>query len=341
MKKELAELEKKTCSSDFYSDKAKTESIFRQINQKKYWLSNIEKADNYLEEIEMIFEMIDEEEEENLNFIEELNKTAQKFQELTEELELRGMLSRAEDKKDCIFTIHAGSGGTEAQDWAEILERMYLRFFDKMELKAVKVDFLPGDIGGVKTVTYEVSGDYAYGFLKCESGVHRLIRISPFDAAHKRHTSFASVSVIPESEDIEVNLDMKDVRIDTYRASGAGGQHVNKTDSAVRMTHLPTGITAQSQSQRSQLMNKEYALKVLKAKLYEQKLEEEKDRMAALEGQKKDISWGSQIRTYTFHPYSLVKDHRTNIESGNIGAVMDGELEKFVKGYLLQTKIIQ
>jgi peptide chain release factor 2 len=218
--------------------------------------------------------------------------------------------------------------------------RMYTRYFDANGFKYNEIELLPGDLVGVKTVTLEVKGEYAYGFLKSESGVHRLIRISPFDSAHKRHTSFASVYVMPEVDDIEVIIDPKDLRIDTYRASGAGGQHINKTDSAVRITHVPTGVVAQSQSQRSQVFNKEAAMKMLKARLYQQKLEEEKEKLSEIEGNKKEISWGNQIRTYTFHPYNLVKDHRTNAETSQVQDVMDGDIDLFIEAYLLKGKLL-
>lgn len=260
-----------------------------------------------------------------------------RLQHEVDDIEMRSMLSKPEDNKHSIFTIHAGSGGTEAQDWAAMLTRMYTRFFTSMGFEYEEVDFLAGDLVGVKSVTFEVRGDFVYGFLKSESGVHRLIRQSPFDTQHKRHTSFASVFVIPEADDLEIDFDWKDVRVDTFRSSGAGGQHVNKTDSAIRLTHIPTGIVVQSQAQRSQNANKEFATKVLKARMYQKKLEEEKARLAQIEQGKMDNSWGSQIRTYTFQPYTLIKDHRTGEESGNINAVMDGDLERFVKSYLLQT----
>lgn len=279
--------------------------------------------------------MIGEDGEEE-EYLLELESVLKSFTALALDLELKSMLSKPEDQKTAIFTIHAGSGGTEAQDWANMLLRMYTRFFDSFGFKYKQVDFQPGDIVGVKSVTMQVEGDYAFGYLKAETGVHRLIRISPFDAAKKRHTSFASVYVTPVFDDVEVELDMKDVRVDTYRASGAGGQHVNKTDSAVRLTHIPTGLVAQSQAERSQVMNKEFAMKMLKSKLYQKKLEEEKAKQADLADNKMEISWGSQIRTYTFQPYNLVKDHRTNYETGNTSAVMDGDLEQFIRQYLLK-----
>ena len=310
--------------------------MFSEISRKKYWIESSEKASVLQKDISDLFEMLSENEEESREIISEIKTSFNEYRSIVEELELRGMLSAPEDKKDCLFTIHAGSGGTEASDWANMLLRMFTRFFDTMNFKWEEVDFLPGDTVGVKSVTIEVKGEYAYGFLKSETGVHRLIRISPFDAAHKRHTSFASVYVLPEADDIEVTVDPQDLRIDTYRSSGAGGQHVNKTDSAVRITHIPTGIVAQSQNERSQTFNKDTAMKMLKARLYQRKLDEEKARLAHLEDSKKDISWGSQIRTYTFQPYNLVKDHRTGLETGNVNAVMDGDLKKFVRGYLIK-----
>lgn len=323
-----------TLQDNFYSDKKNVEKIFSEINRRKFWLENIDIADELLEEAELFLEMALEDTESNEP--EEFIKSFNKFKNKIEDLETRSMLSGEADDKNAIFSIHAGSGGTEAQDWAAMLYRMYKRYFDEMGFKVAEIDFLPGDIVGVKSVTVEITGEYAYGYTKSEMGVHRLIRLSPFDAQHKRHTSFASVSVMPEAEDIEVELDMGVVRVDTYRASGAGGQHVNKTDSAVRLTHEPTGIVVQSQAQRSQTLNKEFAIKVLKAKLYQQKLEEENKKRQELEGEKKEISWGSQIRTYTFHPYNLVKDHRTNSEVGNTQNFMDGNILPFVKEYLLK-----
>ena len=341
----VTHLTEQTLEDGFYNDKNHTEKVFAEINSNKYWIDKVKEIDELHEEVEIYLEMslenanngtIKDKSLENEETCKELNSCYVKLTTKIDEIELRGLLSKSEDKRNAIFTIHAGSGGTDSQDFAETMYRMYTRYFDKKGFKTTTVDFLPGDLVGVKTITLEVSGEYAYGYLKAETGVHRLIRLSPFDSQHKRHTSFVSVAVIPEADDIEISLDMNDVRVDTYRASGAGGQHVNKTDSAVRLTHEPSGIVVQSQAQRSQMLNKEFATKVLKAKLYEQKLEEEKKKMSKIEGEKMEISWGSQIRTYTFHPYSLVKDHRTNIETGNINAVMDGDLEKFVKGYLLK-----
>jgi len=335
-KEDILKLEEEPMKEGFYSDKQRAQSVFSEISRKKYWIESLEKASCLKNDIRDLFDMLSDNEEESKDIINEIRSSFDSYKKIVEEMELRGMLSAPEDKKDCLFTIHAGSGGTEAADWANMLLRMFTRFFDIMGFKWDEVDFIPGDTVGVKSVTIEVKGEYAYGFLKSETGVHRLIRISPFDAAHKRHTSFASVYVLPEADDIEITVEPQDLRIDTYRSSGAGGQHVNKTDSAVRITHIPTGIVAQSQNERSQTFNKDTAMKMLKARLYQRKLDEEKARLAQLEDSKKDISWGSQIRTYTFQPYNLVKDHRTGLETGNVNAVMDGDIIKFVRGYLIK-----
>ncbi|MDD5101099.1 MAG: peptide chain release factor 2, partial [Syntrophales bacterium] len=234
------------------------------------------------------------------------------------------------------LSIHAGAGGTEAQDWAEMLLRMYLRWAERKGFQTTIIDYLPGDEAGVKSVTWTLRGDYAYGYAKAEIGIHRLVRISPFDASARRHTSFASVFVFPEVDDrIEIEIDEKDLRIDTYRSTGAGGQHVNKTDSAVRITHLPTGIVVQCQNERSQHKNKAMAMKYLRSRLYEMKLREQNDRLDEINKTKKDIAWGSQIRSYVLHPYKMVKDHRTNIETGNVSRVLDGDIDDFIEAYLL------
>jgi len=252
-------------------------------------------------------------------------------------LEFKRMLGGKDDLSNAIVTIHPGAGGTESQDWAEMLMRMYLRFSEIRKFKTEIIDYQSGDEAGIKSVTIMVSGDYAYGYLKAEAGVHRLVRISPFDSNSRRHTSFASVFVLPEiGDDIDIEINKVDLRIDTYRASGAGGQHVNKTDSAIRITHLPTGIVVQCQNERSQFKNKATALKILTARLYQKELDDQREQRKEYENTKKEIAWGSQIRSYVFHPYNMVKDHRTNVETSNIQQVMDGSLDMFIEKYLTE-----
>ena len=259
------------------------------------------------------------------------------FAKLIEKFEFNLLLNGKHDLNNAIVSIHPGAGGTESQDWALMLYRMYTMWIESKGFSFNSIDFQNGDEAGIKDCTFEVEGEYAYGLLQSEIGIHRLVRISPFDSNSRRHTSFASISVVPSIDDeIEIEIDQKDLRIDTFRSSGAGGQHVNKTDSAIRITHLPTGIIAQCQTQRSQHKNKEQALKVLKSRLYQVELEKKIEKEKNIEGEKKDIAWGNQIRSYVFHPYSLVKDHRTKFESGNIKSVMDGNLDDFIYSYLLE-----
>ena len=281
--------------------------------------------------------MLEDEESQDVSVFNEVVAELSVFQQLVDEIELRLTLSGEEDSTDAILTIHPGAGGTESQDWADMLYRMYLRWIERHGFEYEVINYQPGDEAGIKDVTMEVKGDYAHGLLKAEAGVHRLVRISPFDASSRRHTSFASVFIYPSiDEEIEVDIRPEDLRIDTYRASGAGGQHVNKTDSAVRITHLPTGIVAQCQNERSQHKNKANALKILKARLYQLKREQQVESVKELESQKKDIGWGSQIRSYVFHPYAMVKDHRTKVEVGDAKKVLDGHLDPFIRAYLLQ-----
>jgi|TARA_B110000914_G_scaffold207359_1_gene204005 peptide chain release factor 2 len=268
--------------------------------------------------------------------IDEVNKELEKFINTIEDIELKMILGDSDDIQDAIITIHPGAGGTESQDWAEMLYRMYSRWIERKGFNKEILDYQPGDEAGIKDLTMEIKGDYAFGLLKAEVGVHRLVRISPFDSNSRRHTSFASVFVYPSTnEEIEIEIDQSELRIDTYRASGAGGQHVNKTDSAIRITHMPSGIVVQCQNQRSQHKNKASALKVLKARLYQAEVDKEKEAMKNLENSKMDIGWGSQIRSYVFHPYNMVKDHRTKQESGNVSAIMDGDIDKFIRAYLM------
>ncbi len=260
------------------------------------------------------------------------------YEKIISEVELKLTLGKTEDIQNAIVSIHPGAGGTESQDWANMLFRMYKRWAEKQDFKINIIDYQDGDEAGIKDVTFEIIGDYSFGMIKGEAGVHRMVRLSPFDTNNRRHTSFASVFVYPSvEEDIEVEVNQTDLRIDTYRASGAGGQHVNKTDSAVRITHLPTGIVAQCQNERSQHKNKNQAMKILKSRLYQLEIEKGKEKNKELEDKKLDIGWGSQIRSYVFHPYQMVKDHRTHIENGNTQSVMDGNINNFIRAYLMNT----
>ena len=274
-------------------------------------------------------------EEEDSSMESEIKKFVNDIQEAVEKQEVLLLLSGEYDANNAILTFHAGAGGTEAQDWCSMLIRMYLRWAEKAGFSIELMDEQPGDEAGTKSATFLIKGENAFGYLKSEKGVHRLVRISPFDAAARRHTSFAAVDVMPEIDDtVEINIDMKDVQVDTYRASGAGGQHINKTDSAVRMTHRPTGIVVQCQTQRSQMQNREQALRLLRAKLFELELEKQAELKEQIGGTYQAIEWGSQIRSYVFHPYNLVKDHRTGVETGNVQSVMDGNLDQFMEGFL-------
>lgn len=266
----------------------------------------------------------------------DLDKALGDFRRTLEDYELRQLLSEDDDALDCIVTIHPGAGGTESQDWAEMLYRMYTRWIENRGWSWKALDYLPGDEAGLKDATLEVKGQFAFGYMKAENGIHRLVRISPFDSNSRRHTSFASVYVYPLYDtEIEITIDMNEVRVDTYRASGAGGQHINKTDSAVRLTHTPSGIVVQCQNERSQHKNKETAMKMLKARLHQLEKEKEQAKMDQMASSKTDIGWGNQIRSYVFHPYTMVKDHRTKHETGNIQAVMNGDIDNFIKAYLL------
>jgi len=283
-------------------------------------------------DVEILFEFAEEGEAS----LDEIKTDLSSYQKIVDDIELKMILGKKEDAQNAIITIHPGAGGTESQDWAEMLYRMYSRWVEQKEFKMEVLDLQPGDEAGLKDVTFEVKGDFAYGMAKAEAGVHRMVRISPFDSNSRRHTSFASVFVYPAVDDtIEIEINAQDIRIDTYRASGAGGQHVNRTDSAVRITHNPTGIVATCQNQRSQHKNKSQAMKVLKARLYQHELEKEREKNKELEDQKMEIGFGSQIRSYVFHPYNMVKDHRTKEETGNVQAVMDGDIDPFIRAYLL------
>jgi peptide chain release factor 2 len=287
-----------------------------------------------LEEMEILLQLIEEQKDEEE--AQELLDRIKKSEEAIDQMEFRRMLGGEHDERNAIVSINAGAGGTEAQDWVEMLLRMYLRWAEDKGYRTEIIDILSGDEAGLKNVTFTVNGRYAYGYLKAEVGIHRLVRISPFDAGARRHTSFASVFVIPEvPDDIVIEIDEKDLRIDTFRSSGAGGQHVNKTDSAVRITHLPTGIVVQCQNERSQHKNKATALKILKARLYEKEMKEKSEKLGELHSNKKEIAWGSQIRSYIMHPYKMVKDHRTDMVIHQVDRVLDGEIDDFMKAYLL------
>lgn len=290
------------------------------------------------EDLTALYELAMEEEDNSLES--EVETEVKKLQEIFEGLELEILLSEPYDRNNAILTLHAGAGGTEAQDWVSMLYRMYVRWGERRGYKVETMDLLPGDEAGIKSATISIAGENAYGYAKSEKGVHRLVRISPFDASGRRHTSFASVDVIPEvaEDDSEIKIDPDDLRVDTYRSSGAGGQHVNKTSSAVRITHIPTGIVVACQSERSQIQNRAYAMRVLQAKLLELKREQHAEEISEIRGEQQEIAWGSQIRSYVFHPYNMVKDHRTNVETANVSAVMDGEIDEFIAAYLQSTK---
>ena len=331
--KELAELEKQTTQNEFWSDAENSSKVLKKITSLKNKVNNFKKAKSELENLKDMNELLQLEEDEAL--AKELLHNTFELEKEIDKLEITTLLSGKYDINNAIITIHPGAGGTEAQDWAEMLYRMYTRWANANGYEVKELDYLDGEEAGLKSVTFLVSGDYAYGYLKGEMGVHRLVRISPFDAGGRRHTSFASVEVLPEiAEDIEVDINPDDLRVDTYRASGAGGQHVNKTSSAIRITHIPTNIVVACQSERSQIQNRETAMKMLKSKLINLKEKEQKEKIEDLKGVQMDIAWGSQIRSYVFCPYTLVKDHRTNYEVGNVQAVMDGDLNGFMDAYL-------
>ena len=317
----------------FWDDPDKAREISQEATQLKNAVDGYKQLVQDVEDARLMLDMAIEEDDASME--KEISDYVQQIEESVEKQEILLLLSGEYDQNNAILTFHAGAGGTEAQDWCSMLIRMYLRWAEKSGYGVELMDEQPGDEAGIKSATFLIKGENAFGYMKSEKGVHRLVRISPFDAAARRHTSFAAVDVMPEIDDnVEINIDMKDVQVDTYRASGAGGQHINKTDSAVRMTHRPTGIVVQCQSQRSQIQNREQCLRLLRAKLFELELEKQAELKEQIGGTYQAIERGSQIRSYVFHPYNLVKDHRTGVETGNVQAVMDGNIDQFMEGFL-------
>lgn len=318
----------------FWDDSTAAQEVINESNQLKSVYDTFQKLVAMQDDVQVLYELAKEEPDEG--FEEELEEKVVQLQQALSEYELTMLLNGPHDKSNAILEIHPGAGGTESQDWGSMLYRMFTRWADKKGFAVETMDYQAGDEAGIKSVTILIKGLNAYGYLRSERGVHRLVRISPFDSAGRRHTSFCSIDVMPEiaADDAEIEINPDDIRVDTFRASGAGGQHINKTSSAIRITHIPSGIVVQSQAQRSQFQNRDTAMGLLKAKLFQKQEEEREKELAAIRGEQKEIGWGSQIRSYVFHPYSMVKDHRTNYETGNVQAVMDGELDDFIDAYL-------
>ena len=334
IKDDLQQLETLTAEESFWQrDPQETGKILSQIKQLKSKLETYQNAEKEIQNLEDLTELVIMENDESI--AKEILHNTKKLEAEIEKIQLETLLSGKYDKCNAILTLHPGAGGTESQDWAEMLYRMYTRWAVKNGYEVKELDYLEGEEAGIKSVTFEIIGENAYGYMKGEMGVHRLVRISPFDAGGRRHTSFASLEVLPEiTDDIQIYINPDDLRVDTYRASGAGGQHINKTSSAVRITHIPTNIVVACQSERSQIQNRETAMRMLKSKLLDLKEKEQKEKIEDLKGEQKDIAWGSQIRSYVFCPYTLVKDHRTNYEVGNVQSVMDGNIDGFIEAYL-------
>lgn len=330
---EIESLEAQAGEAGFWDDIENSQKVLQKTKQLKDKVARYDSLKSSSEDTLVLIELANEENDESM--LPEAKAAVAAIAQEVEKITLETLLSGSYDANNVIMTFHAGAGGTEAQDWCEMLIRMYQMYAQKNGYTANVLDMLPGDDAGVKSATISISGLNAYGYLKSEKGVHRLVRISPFDASGRRHTSFASIEVMPEiPDDVEIDIKTEDLKIDTYRSSGAGGQHINKTDSAVRITHIPTGVVVACQTQRSQHQNREYAMRMLKSKLAEIAEQQQKEKIADIKGVQKEIAWGSQIRSYVFHPYNLVKDHRTGFEMGNIGAVMDGDIDGFINAYL-------
>ncbi len=329
------ELEHQMSEPDFWNNQDQAQAIIGETKALKAQVDEFQNLNQGYEDLETTYELLKEEFDEELAV--ECETEMKKLIESLNTFELELLLNDPYDKNNAILELHPGAGGTESQDWASMLLRMYIRWGEKHGFKVETLDYLSGDEAGVKSVTLLFKGHNAYGYLKAEKGVHRLVRISPFDSSGRRHTSFVSCDVVPEfNNEIEIDVRTEDLKIDTYRSTGAGGQHINTTDSAVRITHIPTGIVVQCQTERSQIKNREQAMNMLKSKLYQKKIEEQQAEMNEIRGEQKEIGWGSQIRSYVFHPYSMVKDHRTNVETGNVQSVMDGEIDDFIDAYLRQ-----
>ena len=340
LEQELKALEKETEDQSFWNDAESSSKKLARITELKKKITQYANVKNEIETVKEMLELLSVEQDDEIE--KEIQKSSERIDKDLESLEIATLLSGKYDKNNAIITIHPGAGGTEAQDWAEMLYRMYTRWGTENGFKIEELDYLDGEEAGLKSVTFLVSGDYAYGYLKSEHGVHRLVRISPFDSGGRRHTSFASVEVLPEiSNDADVYINPDDIKMDVYRASGAGGQHINKTSSAVRLTHIPTGIVVACQTERSQFQNKDTAMKMLKSKLVNLKEKENKERIEDLKGIQMDIAWGSQIRSYVFCPYTLVKDHRTGYEVGDVQKVMNGDLNDFIYAYLKSKYMIR
>ncbi len=332
-KSSLKQIQSKMEKPDFWDDQEKAQSTVQKLSALKSVVEPVEEAITGIKDLSELFELAEAEDDREV--LDTIETDLEKLKKKCDKIELQGLLNRPEDMKDCYFSIHAGAGGTESCDWASMLLRMYTRYFESSGFKYEELDITPGEEAGIRSITLSVKGAFAFGKLSCETGVHRLVRISPFDSNSRRHTSFVAVDVVPQfDEDIDIEINDDDIRMDFYRASGAGGQHVNKTSSAVRITHQPTGIVVQCQNERSQHKNKAQAMKMLRSKLYVLEQQKRDEKIEALYGDKGEIAWGSQIRSYVMQPYQMVKDHRTDLQVGNVDAVLDGDIDQFIESYL-------